>query len=170
MAKGLNFLTTKVYLTPLASMTSLSVPKIADITGTGGVDISAQLLKDTKLPVYGDDKTVTEMSITEGEDIEAIAGYTTTGWSLTWFHDYTSAGALSSTDLTTVFTTPGAQFALTYRLGLPFSTALAVGQKVHVWPVSVGITQEILSFDGYFKARNNLHNLGGSTHNVALVT
>lgn len=170
MSKGLNFRTTKVYITPLASMTSLSSPKIADITGTGGVDISAQLLKETKLPVYGDDKTVVEMGITDGEDIEALAGISTSGWNLTWFHDFTSGGALSSTDLTTVFTTPGALFALTYRIGLPFDTALAVGQKVHVWPVSVGITQEILNFEGYFKAKNNLHNVGGSTHNVALVS
>jgi hypothetical protein len=167
MAKGLNFLTTKVYLVPLEDLESLTSPSIADIVT--GFDISGQLLPATKLPVYGDDKTVVESSITEGEDIEALAGLSTTGWNLTMFHDFTSAGVYSGTDLTTIFTSVGMQWALVYRIGLPHSTALAATQKVSVWPVTSGAVQKILDFQGYFKAKINLYNLGNSEQDVALV-
>lgn len=167
MSKGLNFRTTKVQLVPLSTLSSLTAPSTAQVIATGTFDISSQLLGTTQLPGYGEDRTVSESSITDGEDIVAITGSTVAGH-LDMFHDFTSGAALSTTDLTTIFTTPGLQWAVVVRIGLPWDTAFAAAQKVSVYPMSSGRVQEVRNFEGYFKARVNLYNLGGAKENVAL--
>lgn len=168
MSKILDYRTTKVQLTPLATMTSIAVPSLAVVNGTGTFDISQQILPTSKLPAYGADKTVTEGSITDGEDIVAIIGGSYAG-ELDMFHDFTTGAVFSSTDLTTIFSAPGLQWAVTIRSGLPWDTAFAAAQKVSVYPVSSGRVQEIRSFNGYLKAKIALYPLGGAKENVALV-
>lgn len=167
MSKVLDYRTTKVQLVPLATLTSVSAPSLALVTGVGAFDISQQILPTSKLPAYGADKTVTEGAITDGEDIVAIIGGSY-GGELDMFHDFTTGAVFSSTDLTTIFTGPGLQWAVVIRSGLPWDTALAAAQKVSVYPVSSGRVQEMRSFNGYLKAKIALYPLGGAKENVAL--
>lgn len=171
MAKGLNYLTTKVVVLPLATPASLTAPKVSEFTGGTAKTLDPYMLPSSKLPARGADKVVTEMGIDESVDVEAITGSAATGWFIDFFYDYVAAtGAVSATDLRTVFTTPGLTWAMLVRVGKPFGTALAVGDTVDVYSVSSGGVQTIRDFQGYFKGKVELHNMGALNESVTMVT
>jgi hypothetical protein len=171
MSKGLNYLTTKVVALPLSGATSLTAPKVSEFTGVTAKTLDTYMLPTSKLPGRGADKVVNEMGIDESVDVEAITGSAATGWFIDFFYDYTaSTGAVSATDLRTVFTASGLTWALLVRTGKPFSTALAVGDVVDVYSVASGGVQPLRDFQGYFKGKVEFHNMGALNEQVTMVT
>jgi len=168
MSKGLNFLTTVVAILPPEDVTSLTTPSVADWATS--VPLDQFMLATSQLPAHGADKTVTEMGIDESVDVAAITGSSSDGWHLDMFFDYNPSTLLpSTTDFRTVFTDPNMPWVLLVRTGLPFDTALAIGQKVDLYQVASGATQKNRSFEGYHKGTIQLHNMGPMYEDRTLV-
>lgn len=132
-----------------AGLTTPSAPKVTELVAGTVKALSAYVVTTTTLNPTASD-TVTEKGITDTSNavVPTIANFE---GNLVLFRDYTS-GVATANDPLSIFTGSGTVGWIVRRLGLPASTAWAVGQKVDVFYVmSDSPIQTGGQADGYLK-------------------
>ena len=114
----------------VAGLTTPSGPKVTELTAGTVKPLSSYVVTTTNVNATGSD-TVNERAITDNANVvvPTIGNYE---GNLVLFRDY-SAGAPTANDPLTIFTGSGVVGWIVRRVGLPASTAFAVGQKVDVF-------------------------------------
>jgi hypothetical protein len=130
-------------------LTTPATPKVTELSAGTTKALSAYTVTTTTLNPGASD-TVSEKGITDTTNAVAPTIGNFEG-QLVLFRDYT-AGVPTATDPLTIFTGAGVLGWIVRRLGLPASTAWAVGQKVDVFKVlSDNPQQSGGQADGYLK-------------------
>lgn len=166
MARVIDLKTTRVWvLTTAPADATLASILVTEITS--GKDITPFVLPSSKLPSYDADKTTSEYSIAQGDEIIAPTGSTYSG-TLDLFRDFT-AGVPSTADPLTIFQGAYEQVFVVVREGIPYTTAATAAQKVAVYQVTAGKPQRMRgSNSGFLKVKVPLMTLGNANENAAL--
>lgn len=130
-------------------LTTPNAPKVTELTAGTVKALSPYVVTTTSVNPTASD-TVTEKGITDTSNavVPTIGNFE---GSLVLFRDYT-AGTVTANDPLSIFTGSGVVGWLVRRLGLPASTAWAVGQKVDVFYVMAdNPAQTGGQGDGYLK-------------------
>lgn len=130
-------------------LTTPNAPKVTELSAGTTKALSPYVVTTTSLNPTASD-TVTEKGITDTSNavVPTIANFE---GSLVLFRDFT-AGTATANDPLTIFTGSGIVGWIVRRLGLPASTAWAVGQKVDVFYVMSDSPQQSGGqADGYLK-------------------
>lgn len=130
-------------------LTTPATPKVTELSAAGTKALSSYVVTTTSINPTSSD-TVSEKGITDTSNavVPIIANFEGT---LNLFRDYT-AGTPTATDPMTIFTGSGVVGWIVRRLGLPASTAWAIGQKVDVFYVMADNPQQTGGqADGYLK-------------------
>lgn len=120
------------FIPGVAGLTTPSAPKVTELSAAGAKALSPFVVTTTNVNPTASD-TVSEKGITDTSNavVPTIGNFE---GSLVLFRDYTS-GEPTVNDPMSIFTGVGVVGWLVRRLGLPASTAWAVGQKVDVFLV-----------------------------------
>ena len=131
MARIVDLNVTRYDWVPLVGgLTTPSGPKVTELTAVTVKALSQYVVTTTNVNPTGSD-TVNERAITDNANVvvPTIGNYE---GSLVLFRDY-SAGTPTANDPLAIFTGSGIVGWIVRRIGLPASTAYAVGQKVDVF-------------------------------------
>jgi hypothetical protein len=137
------------FLPGAAGLTTPSAPKVTELNNVATKALSPYVVTTTTLNPTASD-TVSEKSITDTSNavVPIIGNFEGT---LNLFRDFT-AGTPAATDLLATFPAAGTVGWIVRRLGLPASTAWAVGQKVDVFYVMTDNPQQTGGAgEGYLK-------------------
>jgi hypothetical protein len=133
---------------------------------SSGKDITPFLLPSSKIPSYDADKTTSEYSIAQGDEILAPIGTSYSG-SFDVFRDFT-AGVPSASD-PLAYLVAQSQVWVVVREGLPYTTAATAAQKISVYQFTVGTPQRKRgSNQGFLKVTVPLLTLGNANENAAI--
>lgn len=133
---------------------------------TAGKDITADVLPSSKLPSYDADKTTSEYSIAQGDEILAPTGTTYSG-SIDAFRNMVG-GVPAASDILAVLI-PQAQVFVVVREGIPYTTAATAAQKIQIYQFTVGTPQRKRgSNNGFIKVTIPLLTLGNANENAAI--
>lgn len=150
-----------------AGLTTPDAPKVTELTAAGAKQISPFVVTTTQVGPTSSD-TVSEKGITDTSNVSVptIGNYE---GNLVLFRDL-DAGVPSADDPWDIFTGAGVLGWLVRRIGLPASTAYAVGQKVEVYKFMTDNPQPSGGQgDGYLKLTVPLLQQGTFATNVATV-
>lgn len=114
----------------VAGLTTPSGPKVTELVAGPSKALSPYVVTTTNVNASGSD-TVNERAITDNANVvvPTIGNYE---GNLVLFRDY-SAGSPTANDPLAIFTGAGVVGWIARRVGLPASTAWAVGQKIDVF-------------------------------------
>lgn len=153
----------------VGGLTTPSAPKVTELTAVGVKAISPFVVTTTKIAVESSD-TVSEKGITDTSNavVPTIGNYS---GALNLFRDFTTGAPTTSVDLLETFGVSGVVGWLVRRLGLPATTAYAVGQKVDVFLfMTDNPDQTGGQADGYLKLMVPLLQQGTFHQGVTTVT
>ena len=127
-----------LYLKFVPVFASPAVPKLTEASAAGAVDLTCHLTKDG-LALGGDQQAGTDDRLCSRQSFEIPGSYTDT-LDITYVHNPQATVPADNLAYTTL--KQGVTGYVVVRWGKPWETALAVGDKVDVYPVTAGIQRK----------------------------
>ena len=142
------------------------VPKLTEISAAGAVPLHCALTKDG-LALGGDQQTGTDDRLCSRQSFEIPGSYTDT-LDITYVHN--PQATLPADNLAYTTLKQGVTGYVVVRWGKPWETALAVGNKVDVYPVTAGIQRkQAPEANSSLKVAQKMFVTGPVVRDVALV-
>lgn len=127
-----------LFVTFVPALATANEPKLTEVDAGGAVDLSCHLTKDG-LALGGDQQTGTDDRLCSRQSFEIPGSYSDTV-DITYVHN--PQATLPADNLAYTTLSQGVTGFLIVRWGKAVETALAVGDKVDVYPVTAGIQRK----------------------------